>query len=82
MTDGARVLVLAHTNAAVQEFLRRIRNTGARVRATTIDAFCLDLLDPYAGPLGLPSPLRRNVGIGVNRIPFAGLAPGAASLLT
>ncbi|MDQ2081034.1 UvrD-helicase domain-containing protein [Xanthobacteraceae bacterium Astr-EGSB] len=82
LRDGSQVLVLAHTNAAVQEFLRRTRNSGGRVRATTIDAFCRELLDPYAARLGLPTPLRRHVGLGSGRIAFADLAPKAVDLLT
>jgi hypothetical protein len=82
LADGANVLVLAHTNAAVQEFARRVKNSGARVRATTIDSFCVDLLEPYAGRLGLPSPLRRNVGLGTGRLTFDTLAPAAVNLLT
>lgn len=81
VTRGAEVLLLAHTNAAVQEFLRRIRNTSSRVRATTVDSFCLELLTPYAGPLGLPSPLRRSVGLGAGRVGFEQLAPNALDLL-
>jgi superfamily I DNA/RNA helicase len=82
LAEGASVLVLAHTNAAVQEFTRRVRNTGARVRAVTIDSFCVDLLEPYASRLGLPSPLRRRVGLGTGRLPFSALAPAAADLLS
>jgi hypothetical protein len=78
---GTEVLLLAHTNAAVQEFARRIDGTGARVHATTIDAFCLNLLSPYANRIGLPSPLRRFVGTGEGRIPFEELAPRIADLL-
>lgn len=81
LPEGASVLVLAHTNAAVQEFSRRIRGSGARIRPTTIDLFCLELLEPYAGRLGLPNPLRRNVGLGVGRVAFATLAPAAVNLL-
>jgi AAA domain/UvrD-like helicase C-terminal domain len=81
LPDGAEVLLLAHTNAAVQEFTRRIRGTGARVRATTIDAFCVDLLTPYSVPLGLPTPFRRSVGLGAGRMPFEDLAPHAVNLL-
>lgn len=51
------VLLLAHTNAAVQEFRRRIAHEKARVRTTTIDSFCLELVKPYAIPLNLPFPL-------------------------
>jgi DNA helicase-2/ATP-dependent DNA helicase PcrA len=82
LPDGASVLVLAHTNAAIQEFARRVRNTGARVRAMTIDSFCVDLLEPYASRLGLPFPLRRHVGLGAARFPFSALAPAAANLLS
>jgi DNA helicase-2/ATP-dependent DNA helicase PcrA len=81
LKEGAEVLLLAHTNAAVQEFMRRVRNSGARVRATTIDAFCLDLLAPYAGPLGLPMPLHRSVGLGAGRLRFDELSPRAVDLL-
>ena len=82
LPEGSEVLLLAHTNAAVQEFIRRTRGAGARVRSTTIDAFCLDLLSPYAQRLALATPLRRWVGIGAGRIPFADLAPQAVNLLT
>lgn len=81
LAPGAEVLLLAHTNAAVQEFVRRTRASGARVRATTIDAFCLDLLTPYAARLNLPTPLRRAVGFAEGGVPFRELAPAAASLL-
>jgi superfamily I DNA/RNA helicase len=81
VAEGAEVLLLAHTNAAVQEFLRRVRNTNSRVRATTVDSFCLELLTPYAVPLGLPSPLRRSVGLGAGRVGFEQLAPNALDLL-
>jgi hypothetical protein len=81
LPEGSSVLVLAHTNAAVQEFTRRVRNTGARVRAMTIDSFCVDLLEPYASRLGLPAPLRRHVGFGAGRLAFNALAPAAANLL-
>jgi len=72
LPEGSEVLLLAHTNAAVQEFTRRTRGAGARVRSTTIDACCLDLLSPYAQRLALATPLRRWVGIGAGRIPFRG----------
>ena len=81
LPDGREVLLLAHTNAAVQEFRLRTGGAGGKVRATTIDAFCLDLLRPYATAIGLPSPLRRNVGQGAGRTPFAVLAPKADELL-
>jgi len=82
LPSGAEVLLLAHTNAAVQEVVRRTRGTGARVRATTIDAFCLDVLSPYAAALAMPTPLRRAVGTGNVGVPFSDLAPAAARLLS
>src|SRR6185369_67507 len=82
LPEGAHILVLAHTNAAVQEFTRRVRNAGARVRSMTIDSFCVDLLEPYASRLALPSPLRRHVGMGTGRIAFSALARAAVNLLS
>lgn len=82
LNSGREVLLLAHTNAAVQEFARRTRHAAARVRATTIDAFCVDLLAPYAAAIGLPTPFRRSVGLGTGRIPFSELAPKTVELLT
>src|SRR5262249_30024636 len=55
--------------------------TEARVRATTIDSFCVELLEPYANRLGLPSPLRRHIGFGTGRLAFDSLAPAAVGLL-
>ena len=50
LPDGREVLLLAHTNAAVQEFRLRTGGAGGTVRATTIDAFCLDLRSAYRRP--------------------------------
>jgi hypothetical protein len=74
---GQEVLLLAHTNAAVQEFRRRARARRARVRAMTLDAFALELVAPYAASLGLPTPLR----MGQGGVPFAVLAPKLGELL-
>lgn len=52
------VLLLAHTNAAVNEFRSRARREHARVRTTTFDAFATEIIGPYAPVLGLPYPLR------------------------
>lgn len=82
LSPGCEILVLAHTNAAVQEFHARTREARASVRATTIDAFCLDLLSPYASALGLPADLRRGVGSGSGRVPFDTLAGKAVELLS
>lgn len=82
LPSQCQVLLLAHTNAAVQEFSQRTKNIRSRVRVATIDAFCLDLVEPYASALGLPTPLRPMVGLGRDRIGFDTLAPKALELLT
>lgn len=79
---GGGVLVLAHTNAAVQEFRSRTEGVGGNVRATTIDALCLDLVAPYASALGLPPDLRRRVGPGAGRVQFDALSEAAVRLLS
>ncbi|HYH17984.1 MAG TPA: UvrD-helicase domain-containing protein [Azospirillum sp.] len=82
LPPGGQVLLLAHTNAAVQEFSRRTQGLRSCVRVTTIDSFCLELVEPYAAALGLPTPLRRAIGPGRDRIGFGQLAPKAMELLT
>jgi len=72
------ILILAHTNAAVQEFRARIRTAEVRARALTFDSFAFELVSMYAAPLGLPSPLRIDEASGVS---FAALAPKALELL-
>jgi hypothetical protein len=73
------VLLLAHTNVAVAEFKRRSRRERARVHATTLDAFALALVSPYAAALGFASPLLP--GNGAGEVPFHDLAPKALELL-
>lgn len=79
LCPGRELLLLAHTNAAVGEFRRRVRKSGARVRASTLDAFALELVTPFSAPLGLPSPLVP--GDGPGQVPFQSLAPKAVELL-
>ena len=69
---GREVLFLAHTNAAVRVFRERTAGCRVPIRATTLDAFALELVRPYAGPLDLPVPLRVDCANGVD---FAMLAP-------
>ncbi len=76
---GRELLLLAHTNAAVGEFRRRMRQRRVPVRASTLDAFALELIAQYVAPLGLPSPIVP--GDGPGRVPFRDLAPKAAELL-
>jgi hypothetical protein len=72
------ILILAHTNAAVQEFRDRVRKADISARAMTFDSFAFEIVSMYAGPLGLPSPLRVDDTSGVT---FALLAPKALELL-
>lgn len=58
LDKGQEVLVLAHTNAAVQEFRDRIRKAGARARAMTLDAFALEIISAYARPLEVIEPVQ------------------------
>ncbi len=58
LPDRREILLLAHTNAAVDEFRSRSRAAKAPVRATTFDALATELLAPYARTLGLGYPLR------------------------
>lgn len=79
LRDEQEVLLLAHTNVAVFEFKRRARRAGARVHATTLDAFALGLVAPYAAALDLPTPLIPGDAAGA--VPFSQLAPKALELL-
>lgn len=81
LSPGRQILLLAHTNAAVQEFSRHTECVGRAVRVATIDSFCLHLLEPYAACFDFPVPLHRHVGPGTGRIDFAELAPKAAEML-
>ena len=81
LATGEQVLFLAHTNAAVQEFRIRTRKLAPRVDASTIDAFCLELLLPYAARLGLPTPLQHRLGREEGCVPFEDLARFVGELL-
>ncbi|MGH9893081.1 MAG: DEAD/DEAH box helicase family protein [bacterium] len=72
LPSGTEVLMLAHTNAAVQEFRSRAAGTGARARAMTLTSFTIELLSPYAAALGLPTPFTSD---GPEAVPFRRLAP-------
>ena len=74
LTKGQKVLLLAHTNAAKEEFTRRTRAAGGRIEVSTIDSFCNRVLGPYAPAVDLPSPLDRNIGNRGERVPFSDLA--------
>ena len=78
---GQTVLFVAHTNAAVREFRDRTVSSAGKIKASTIDAFCLDLLSPYASRLRLPCPLHQNVGKGDGFVPFQDLAQLVVELL-
>ena len=81
LNDGQKVLLLAHTNAAKEEFTRRTRIAGSRIEVSTIDSFSVRLLRHYASALGLPSPLDRNIGPRGEGVPFRQLAQQAVQLL-
>lgn len=76
--DGQEVLLLAHTNAAVQEFQRRSRSATTPVRTMTLDAFAVEILSAYARSLHLPYPLKPGTSGGV---PFNDLAAKMVELL-
>lgn len=78
-TTGKRVLVLAHTNAAVEELVRRTADLRNAVRVTTFDSLALQLVSPYAEALGLPVPIRPGEGPG--RVQYSELSARAADLL-
>lgn len=79
LPDGRQVLVLAHTNAAVEEFSRRTRDVRSKIRVTTFDSLALQLVAPYAEALGLPAKLRPG-DIG-DRVPYAAISYRAMDLL-
>jgi UvrD-like helicase family protein len=78
LTTRQEILILAHTNAAVQEFRDRTRTAAVRARAATFDSFAFELVSMYAGPLGLPSPLRIEENSGIS---FGDIAPKALELM-
>lgn len=81
LDDGQRILLLAHTNAAKEEFTRRTRIARSRIEVSTIDSFSVRLLRHYASAFGLPSPLDRNIGPRGEGVPFPRLARDAVQLL-
>lgn len=81
LSDGQSVLLLAHTNAAKEEFTRRTKAARSRIVVSTIDAFSAHILRHYASAFNLPSPLDRNLGLRGARIPFADLSRHALDLL-
>ncbi len=79
LSEGQRVLVLAHSNAAVGEFRSRTEDIRLLVKVATFDSLSLSIIAPYAQALGLPYPLR--VGTRADQILAETLAPRAADLL-
>lgn len=79
LPEGRRVLVLAHTNAAVEEFISRTRDFKRQISVSTFDSLSLGLIRPYARALGLPYPIR--VGEGGVRVSPEVLSAKAAELL-
>jgi len=53
---GQRVLMLSHTNIAVEEFERRARRAGAakKIYASTLASFLMEIVRPYVDAYGLP----------------------------
>ena len=58
LPGGSEVLLLAHTNAAIDEFRARVSN-GRGIRVSTFDGFLLDVLAVHTTAAGLPDPLRQ-----------------------
>jgi superfamily I DNA/RNA helicase len=79
LPEGRRVLVLAHTNAAVEEFTSRTHDLKPRIRVSTFDSLSLGLIRPYALALGLQYPVR--IGEGGTRVSPATLSLKAAEVL-
>lgn len=71
--EHRRLLILAHTDAAVEEFTSRTQDIKSCVRISTFDSLSLGIVRPYAQALGLSHPIR--VGDGQNRV-----SPGELSL--
>lgn len=77
VAEGQEVLLLAHTNAAVREFRKRVAGRRAPIRVSTLDAFALEILSSFSGSVGLPEDIR--IGAGVE---FSDLAPKLHELLS
>lgn len=74
LSVGQKILLLAHTNAAKEEFTRRTKSAGGRIEVSTIDSMSARILGPYASAFGLPTPLERNIGPRGEGVPFRDLA--------
>ena len=81
LSDGQSVLLLAHTNAAKEEFTRRTKAARSRIVVSTIDSFSAHILSHYTSAFDLPSPLERNLGTRGAQVPFADLSRHALNLL-
>jgi superfamily I DNA/RNA helicase len=75
--EGQEVLLLAHTNAAVREFRKRVASRQVPIRVSTLDAFALEIVSSFSISVGLPEDIR--IGAGVD---FSDLAPKLHELLT
>ncbi len=75
-----RILVLAHTNAAVGEVRRRSHAEGLRLDATTFDALAFGIVRDYSDIVGLEPGFRP--GDGPHDVSFARLCELLGELLT
>lgn len=82
LSNGQKILLLAHTNAAKEEFTRRTKSARERIEVSTIDSFAARTLGPYASAFGLPTPLERNIGLRGEGVPFRDLARRTAELFS
>jgi len=80
LESGQKLLILAHTNGAKEEFTRRTRGVASQVQISTIDSLCLSLVSPYASALGLPTPVEEHIGSG-GSVGFNTLSEKANELL-
>ena len=58
--EGRSVLFLTHTNGARDTFNRRLKGGAAVMK--TIHSLAAEIVEAYAGPLGLPRPLQPHKG--------------------
>src|SRR5437879_3445566 len=62
LEEGQKVLLLAHTNAAVRTFRSRLAGLSDRFEASTLDSFAYARVAPFAKALGLPTGFRVGTG--------------------